>query len=81
MSSSQLSRHAGLRDRSCLKINERRRDKAKTGEKAQCTRQYMSILSSFSTQYRQARQGLSKLASAGETRRKRVKKRSVHAST
>jgi hypothetical protein len=40
--------------RTHLKINERRRDKAKTGEKAQCTRQYMSILSPFSTPYRQA---------------------------
>jgi hypothetical protein len=29
--------------RTCLKISERGRDKAKTGEKAQCTRQYMSV--------------------------------------
>lgn len=33
---------------------ERRRGKAKTGEEAECTRQYMSIPSRFSTQHRQA---------------------------
>ena len=30
----------------------RAQDKARIGEKAQCTRQYMSILSRFLTQYR-----------------------------
>jgi hypothetical protein len=38
------------------KLCERRRDKAKMDEKAECTRQYMSILSPFSTPYRQAQQ-------------------------
>ena len=41
------------------------RDKEKKGEKAQCTRQYMSILSRFLTQYRVAWAFFNKLLEDG----------------